>query len=354
MHTQAYGSGLSGSDYALSDALADDPRRPWSDVAQITGLTPVTARRRWQKLVDRGAAWITTYPGLDRRVVLSHVEVRCAPDSIARVAAHLSRHPRILSVSEVTGEYTFRLVVITQDVREFREVLNGHVAGGPGVLAVRSAAITRTYAEGSRWRALPQTPAPPASPAAEAPSPVSFTDPRALTVLRVLETDGRAGSAMLARDLGTSDAHARRLTRGMLRSGLLAQRVDLGLEASDWPHGLALHMIAPAHRLDEIAARIRSIPGTRLCIAVSGGPYNLYAILWLQDLAEAVDVEARLVAELDVVVADRNIQLHYHKRMGHLFDDDRRRVAHLSWTAEPGAEPTPVVVGSGLSHGSGA
>lgn len=326
---------MSETDYAVFDALADDPRRPWSDVAQLTGLSAVTARRKWQRMVERGAAWVTTHPGFGSGAVYAHVEVQCAPGATESVAARLGAHPRILSVTEVTGDYNLFLVVAAEDIGELRRILQLTIGGSELVRGVRSSVINRVYSDGSTWRAgaLPGSRSVSAPPAPVRPG---IADPRARTVLGVLEPDGRAPTTAVAEALGTSEAHARRFVKETVRTGTLVQRIDLSLEHSDWPHGLALHMVAPAHSLDASAARIRSMPGTRLCTAISGGPYNLYVVVWLHTLEEAVEVEKQLVSELDVTVANRSILLHYHKRMGHLFDADRRRIGHVSWLGEEG------------------
>ena len=152
-------------------------------------------------------------------------------------------------------------------------------------------------------------------------------------MLGELERDGRASAATLAERLGTSEAHARRITRRLLADGWVQQRIDVSLEQRMWPHALALWMVVPAARLEATAVQIAQMPMTRLCAALAGGSTNLYVIVWLRDLEEAATIEAELARSLELRVLDRAILLHYYKRLGHLFDDANRREGHVSWLA---------------------
>lgn len=73
------------------------------------------------------------------------------------------------------------------------------------------------------------------------------------------------------------------------------------------------------------------MPSTRLCTALIGGPANLFVIVWLNSLEEAPNIEATITHGFDVEVVDRSSILHYHKRMGHIFEQDGSYAGHVPW-----------------------
>ncbi|MDR7233549.1 Lrp/AsnC family transcriptional regulator [Agrococcus sp. BE272] len=327
---------LSESDLALIEALQRDPRAPWAQIAAAIGTSAPTARRRWERLVAEGSAWITSYPGMRAGLVAGLVEVRCRPGTSDDVAAELATHPRIVTVSAQTGDRDLGLIVFADDLSELRRILQHDLGAHADVVGVRSSIMTRVFREGSHWRAgvLGGAEREGDAEAERAPAQAAppLTDPATLRVLRELELDGRAPTARIAERLGTGEAHARRTVRRLLETRRIVQRVDVTLDQPHWPHSLALWMVVPAAQLDEAARRIGELPSTRLCAALAGGASNLYAIVWLRSLEEAAEIEARITRGLPARVLDRSLLLHYYKRLGHRFDDDRRRVGQVPWT----------------------
>lgn len=325
---------LSRSDLALIEALQRDPRAPWSQVAAPLGVSAPTARRRWERLVADGSAWITSYAGMGAGLVAGLVEVRCRPGTSDDVAARLVQHPRIVTVSAQTGDRDLGLIIFAADLSELRRILQRDLGAHDDVVGVRSSIMTRVFREGSHWRAgvlggtEPTTAEGPSGAFAPAP-----TAPTTLAVLGELERDGRAPTARIAAALGTGEAHARRTANRLLESRRIVQRVDVTLDQPHWPHSLALWMVVPAGQLDEAARRIGELPTTRLCAALAGGASNLYAIVWLRSLEQAAEIEAQITRGLPARVLDRSLLLHYYKRLGHVFDDERRRVGQVPWVA---------------------
>ncbi|WP_291793175.1 AsnC family transcriptional regulator [Brevibacterium sp.] len=331
---------LTESDLELFDAMQDDPRGPWTEIGRRVGVSPSTVRRQWQRISSQRDAWIVTYPGKGAGVFLSIVEVECTAGAVPQVCAAVRLLPAVLNVYETNGDVDLLLETVTLDVRQLRSVLHA-VAQAPGVIRVRSSTGSTIYREASRWRtgALPRTSSA-GSEEAAAPNPAQLD--RALTVLRELERDGRASPAHLAGVLGMSETHARRYVKALLRQKVLVQRVDMAPGVSEWPHSLALHMSAPAGELAATAAAISGMPGTRLCTATAGGRHNLYAVIWMHGVHEAVEVEARITGSLTVEVLHRSLILHAHKRMGHLIDEHGRDAGLVPWQP-PGADGAAAV-----------
>lgn len=332
---------LSHSDLALIEALQRDPRASWAQVAAAVGVSAPTARRRWERLVADGTAWITTYPGIGAGLVAGLVEVRCRPGTSDAVAASLSTHPRIVTVSAQTGERDLGLIVFAEDLTELRRIVQRDLGAHGDVVGVRSSIMTRVFREGSHWRAgVLDAPARGVGAAPSAGATPPLAAPGTMAVLGELERDGRAPTARIAAAMGSGEAHARRTVHRLLDSRRIVQRVDVTLDQPHWPHSLALWMVVPAAQLDEAARRIGDLPTTRLCAALAGGQSNLYAIVWLRSLEEAAEIEAQITRGLTARVLDRSLLLHYYKRLGHTFDDARRRTGQVPWVvASPPHRP---------------
>lgn len=334
MSTAPHPHDLSDSDLALVTALQDAPRASWAAIGRAIGASAPTARRRWEAIAESGAAWATTYAGFASGLLCGIAEVRCRPGSVDAVAAALRQHPKVISVTGMTGDRDLVLTILADDMAQFRRLIQSWLGTHDAVTGVRSTIVTRMFSDGSRWRAV--------GPPHDALLP-TVDDGRAdgeaasrtqwHTVLTELERDGRASARDLADALGTSEAHARRIARRVLASGWVQQRIDVSLEQRMWPHALALWLVVPAARLEATALQIANMPMTRMCAALAGGASNLYVIVWLRELEDAATMEAELARSLELRVLDRAILLHYYKRVGHLFDEDNRREGHVSWLA---------------------
>lgn len=331
---------LTESDFAIFDALQAEPRASWVDVGKRVGISAATVRRRWQRLEENGLAWISTYPGFASGVVRAIIRVKCHPGSVPSAANQIRTIPEILTLSSMTGSFDLHLTTFTKSMTDLRRVIQTELAAVDGVAAIHSSLISEVFREGSTWKvgALAERKLGPLKNGLD--SRPALTD-QAMAVLATLERSGRANAASISQAIETSEPHARRVTQKLIRDGVLAQRVDLSSEQSAWSHALAIWMDCPASQLASIAGRISMMPSTRLCTAIIGGPANLFVIVWLSSLEEAPDIEATIIHGFDVEVVDRSSILHYHKRMGHIFEQDGSYAGHVPWLqSTDGAQPT--------------
>lgn len=322
---------LSDSDLALVDAMQQNVRAPWARIGAQLGVSAPTARRRWERLVDSGAAWLTSSPFASPNDPWAFVDIRCRPGMADAVAERLVAVPSVLTVSAVTGERDLVAMVSTSTMQDLRHVLRASVSALDGVASVRTSLTTRIYAEGSTWRAREGRNAPPGASGAYDLAP---THRHRDAVLAVLQHDARAPASVIARALGTTDAHARRVTHELLASRQILQRVDVLPGQRIWPHSLVLWLAVAPAELDAVARRVAALPLVRLCAAVAGGSSNLYIIVWLRELADAPVMEARISGADSVRIVDRALILHYFKRLGHTFDENDRRSGLVPWRAE--------------------
>ncbi len=320
-------TGLSDSDLELIRAMQPDVRASWAQVARRIGTSAPTVRRRWEALASTGRAWITSYIAPSMPIVLGVVDIGCRPGATDAVAETLVQVPAAVTVRGVTGARDLTCLVMAHDMTGFRATVQREIAIIPGVERIRSSLITRSFRDGSAWRAGDApVDQPPRSPGAR-----PTLTPRLLRTLAILEHDGRASAASAARTLEVGEPQAGRLLRDAVTSGAVSQRIDIAFGNVHWPHALVLWLLAPPARLEESARRIAARAETRMSVTLAGGPANLYAVVWLASLAEATDVEASLTAGTDTRVVDRAVILNYYKRLGHVLDERGRRRAFVGW-----------------------
>jgi DNA-binding Lrp family transcriptional regulator len=339
---------LTETDLALVEALQVSPRAPWSSVGAAVGLGAATVARRWARLADAGAAWVTGPPGVAvwNAQCLAYVAVSCSPDRRQAVADVLARDLHALSVELTAGGADLFVTVAAADLTALSRYLLDRLERIPGVTATRTGIATRLYREGSGWRlgALP-TDAATALPAPTddrtatgAGSPLLPAD-RAILVQ--LGLDGRSSYRTLAAAAGVSEPTARRRTSRLLRSGAVLLRAEVAGPLAGWPVLVNLSIDVPTSRLEDTARAVGRLHQVRLCATLAGTPPLLVAA-WLHGVEEIHRFELLLARTLPgLTVVDRLITLRPVKRVGRLLDEDGRAVGAVPmdvW-ADPLREP---------------
>ncbi|WP_328320195.1 Lrp/AsnC family transcriptional regulator [Streptomyces sp. NBC_00388] len=324
---------VSELDLALVNALQLRPRASWSELAPLLGVTAGTLARRWERLSAEGLAWVYAAPGREfsRNRCSAFVLLRCLPQDRARLAAGLSALPEAVTI-ELTGPGSADLLldVLAPDLTALGRFLGEKLDRMPGILSVNCLFTTSLYVEGSRWRLRSLDPAQltalgsPAS--AGEPSRTLTLDAVDRALLDELVRDGRLGLADLAERTATSPATVRRRVRRLTDSSVLTFRCDLASAPAGHPVPVSLLGRVPARDIAAVHRTLAALPECRLVAAVTG-PANIFATLWVHDLGDIQRRETALCARLpSLTVTDRIVGLHTVKRMGHLLDEEGRRV----------------------------
>lgn len=326
---------LGDVDQALVHALQVAPRVSWARIGAALDLDAVTVARRWQRLTEAGAAWISCHPAPalagSGQGCLAFVEVDCAPGRLPDVTRVLAAAPHVAALSQVSGDRDLLLNVMARDLASLTRWTTGELAALEGVRAVRTHLAGRVHAEASRWRlrALSReqvavlTADEPARRTAAPAFPLTALDHRLITALSV---DGRATYRALAERCDANPDTVRRHVRRLFAADLLHARCEVARPLSDWPVGVTLWGRVPAARLQEVAQRITGMREVRLCASVISR-YNLHIVAWVRSLDDAQRFEIRLAEQApDLNVTDRAVALGPMKLSGHLLDEDGYRV----------------------------
>ena len=327
-------------DRRIVHALQIQPRAPWNLVGAVTGVDPATAARRWQRLTDAGAAWITCYPFVRSVADVFLVELTCDPGTAVDVALTLAGDRNTASVNVTAGGHDVLVEVATASPRESARYCLGRLGAVPGIRTIRALPVVRPYAEASSWRlrALDRgaqarlaasTPAPsrPAAPAA----PLQDDD---WEVFRCLAGDPRMPLRELAERSGVSPSTARRRLRAVT-DGRIRLRCELARTLSGWPVCATFFANCPADRIDATARALVKIPEVR-AVGSLVGPFNLFMALWLRSVEHVQDFESQLNAKVPhLSVVDRSLVLRPVKQVGQLLDEDGWRIGSLPFDFSP-------------------
>lgn len=312
-------------DLALVHALQVNARAPWARIAQVVGIDPATAARRWAALSARGAAWFAVWPTPERHAASTDA-------ALLRVAGRLPdqaseawcRTPWVLAV-ERTSAGTQALVVghgglavLERRVHDLVDLAGCGPAGdGPtGVHVEYAAAVPR---DDSSWRlrvlsagqvrALDDGRTPSARPPGEA---------AAAEVAALLAEDARMSWGAMARRMGVRDATARRTVERVLAHGLVRLGCDVAMPAVGLGRGVVVR--ARADATFDPDALLRSPAVHRVLRLV--GPAEWTVSCRFASLTELAAVERTWGPGLEVV--DRWTVTAALKRNGRLLDASGR------------------------------
>lgn len=333
---------MDDTDRKIVHALQIAPRAPWSLVGAAVGINQATAARRWQRLHDAGAVWISCYPVIGGGGSFL-AELSCDPGAAVHVAATLAREKNVVSVNVKAGGHDVLAEVATIDPRESARYSLGRLGKVPGIRSIRTLPLAMVYSEGSQWRlraldreaeakmmsgvcALPDA-------AVSAPS-LGEDD---WEMVHCLEGNPRMPLSEIAERLSISPSTARRRL-GAVSAGRIRLRCEVARTQSGWPVYGTFFANCPADRMGATARALSTVPEVR-AVASLIGPFNLYIALWLRSVAHMQEFESQLnlkVPHLSVV--DRSLVLRPVKQMGQLLDERGWRTGSVPIDFRPGSE----------------
>ncbi|MEV3860377.1 Lrp/AsnC family transcriptional regulator [Streptomyces sp. NPDC050095] len=320
---------LDDLDQALVHALQIAPRAGWARIGAAIGVDPVTVARRWTRLTEAGAAWVSCHPAPvvaeSGQGCLAFVEVDCANGRLSAVARALTAEPHVVAVEHVSGGRDLLLTVFAPRLSALTHWVTHRLGALVGIVATRTHLASTVYTEGSRWRLraldaeqiarLTDT-----SPG-RADAPVFELTDLDHALLAELSVDGRAGHRALAERCGTSPDTVRRRVNRLFAAGMAQTRCEVARPLSEWPVSLILWGRAAPGDLRAVAEQVTGAREVRLCAGVIGR-HNLKVIAWVRSLDDAQRFEVRLAERVPALtVVDRAVALWPMKLNGHLLDE---------------------------------
>lgn len=339
---------LEEEDFSLIHALQLRPRATWTQLAAALDSSPVTLARRWERLRDGGAAWVTAYPHVPGlyQVQAAYVEIRCASGQVRELIRELATWPSVASIEEASREYSLVLTVFGLGLRDLSALLLDAIPSLPGVLNTRSHLASRLHVEGSSWRvgaldrrrvqALSQLPSIGGGRMAKLQP---WEEPYApLTV--ALGEDGRRSAADLARITGRPVSTVRRQLGHLLNADALTFRCEIAQGLTPSPIVVNWWCQVPVAHVSTCVDRLRANPTVRQMASLPG-PANLLVTTWMRSIEESMRMQEHLEQDLaPLSVVDSALILRTVKRMGWLLDDLGRSTGFVVTMPAPAREET--------------
>lgn len=137
---------LTDADRALLDALREDARLSYAELAAATGTTPSTAARRLAELRSRGALFfdVDVDPALVGVTVSALLWMQVAPAHLETVATALAGHEELALVAATTGPTNLVAHALCPDAEALHAYLTRRIAW-EAVTRIETAPVLRTY-----------------------------------------------------------------------------------------------------------------------------------------------------------------------------------------------------------------
>ncbi|GHD02418.1 Lrp/AsnC family transcriptional regulator [Zhihengliuella salsuginis] len=298
---------LAEEDLRLINALQIHPRQTWTVLGDVLGQHPTSLAKRWNRLVERGLAWISCHPiGDPNQMSLAFLDVQCEPRTRSRVVRELVAMTDVFSIEECSRARDLMLTVVTPYPTWMTESVYPQLDAVEGITRYETSFCTKLHRGAYDWRinALSKREeaslqrAAPGSPPARGPLPSHYAEIAAL-----LNANGRATAADVAGATGLHPATARRQLQRVLDSRTLAFRCEVAHRAAGFPVVCQWFGRLPATLHDDAARALARLGTLRICASITGTA-NFMFMMWLRSAADVMEVESyvgRHLPELDLV-----------------------------------------------------
>jgi DNA-binding Lrp family transcriptional regulator len=321
------GDGVDELDVALLDALHLNPLASFEELGTVLEVSPVTAARRWRRLVSTGRAWVSSAPGPQLPMRAALFEAECQPGTAPAVASEFAAIPQVFSVNITTGRDNLYAFVIAADQPLLAALVVDMLPAITGLNRVQSALMTQLFS-GTRWRlgGLSPDQVRAVTPEPAKTSPAHEFDEFDRVLFLALQCDGRLSFRDLAAAVGRPEPTVRRRMGLLTHTGMLAFRTDFARVQAGWLTAVALKLSVNGPAVAAVGRTLVRYPETRFCVEVTGGgAANLFVTMQLHNVSDLEPVIQRLSTEHPgVAVLDTRVVLRSVKSWGRLLGLDGR------------------------------
>jgi DNA-binding Lrp family transcriptional regulator len=293
----------------------------------VLEVSPVTAARRWRRLVSTGRAWVSSAPGLRLPMRAALFEAECQPGAAPAVAGEFASIPQVFSVNITTGKDNLYALVVAADQPLLAELIVDKLPAVAGLSRVQSALITNLFS-GTRWRlgGLSPDQVRAVTPESAKINPAHEFDEFDRELFLALQRDGRLSFRDLAAVVERPEPTVRRRLGLLTQAGMLAFRADFARVEAGWLTAVALKLSVTGSAATAVGRTLVGYPETRFCVAIIGdGAADLFVTMQLHNVSDLDPVLRRLSADHPgVAVLDTRVVLRSVKSWGRLLGLDGR------------------------------
>jgi DNA-binding Lrp family transcriptional regulator len=297
---------IDGIDRALIHALNIDGRAPFSQIAAVLSLSDQTVARRYRRLRATSIARVVGQTLFWR---VGHVRwflrIRCAPNAALAVATALGRRPDTYWVRMYAGGTEIGCVAQSSDRAETDNLLLQKLPHTPRVLDITAHNLLHVFFGGPAVHLNLVDGLTPEQVDALRPGIVPSVEVIDLDdadhrMLALLEEDGRAGFAAIAKATGWSESTARRRLEFLRESGALFFDVDVDAAVLGYKSEAMMWLSVPPAEMEPIGEALAQHPEIAF-VGATTGTANLVASVVCRDVSDFYRYLTTRVAALTAI-----------------------------------------------------
>lgn len=125
---------LDGIDLKIIQALSDDGRASFVEIAKGTGLSPVGIRNRVEKLIKDGVFKIVGLLNIEKVYSVSaHIEIEADSKTINRLIERLENSPLVYHLVRTSGRYNLMVSIATPNLESIENFIAKNIRSESGV-----------------------------------------------------------------------------------------------------------------------------------------------------------------------------------------------------------------------------
>ncbi len=125
---------LDGIDLKIIQALAEDGRESFVEIAKKTGLSPVGVKNRVERLVEDGVLKIQGLLRMDKVYAVSaNIEIEADCKTINRLIEKFERSPLVYHLVKVSGRYNLTVGIVTPNLESIGNFIAKEIRSEPEV-----------------------------------------------------------------------------------------------------------------------------------------------------------------------------------------------------------------------------
>ncbi len=125
---------LDGLDLKIIQALSEDGRKSFVDIAKGTGLSPVGIKNRVERLIDDGVLKIQGLLNMEKVYsVTAHIEIEADSKTINKLIEKFEKSPLVYHLVKTSGRYNLMVSIATPNLENIENFIAKEIRLDPGV-----------------------------------------------------------------------------------------------------------------------------------------------------------------------------------------------------------------------------
>lgn len=125
---------LDGTDLKIIQALSEDGRKSFVEIAKATGLSPVGVKNRVERLLEDGVLKIKGLLSMEKVYSVSaNIEIEADQKTISKLIEKFEKSPLVYHLVETSGRYNLLVSIIAPNLISIENFIAKEIRREPGV-----------------------------------------------------------------------------------------------------------------------------------------------------------------------------------------------------------------------------